>query len=162
MRRCIERTLTRLAREVDIPGFRKGKVPRAMVLSRLGEEYVRSETLNDGLPEWYDAAIKEAGVDAVSMPDLDLGEFDEGAAFSFKATVQVRPTPVLGEYKGLEVPKRAVEVTDGQVEAQLAMLQERFASLQPVEDRPVEHGDFVLMDLAGSSDGRADRGRSGQ
>ncbi|MBN2203626.1 MAG: trigger factor [Thermoleophilia bacterium] len=148
-----ERTLKRLAGEVQIPGFRKGKVPRAMVLSRLGEEYVRGETLNDALPEWYDTALKEAEVDAVSMPDLDLGDFDETAAFSFKATVQVRPTPVLGEYKGLEVPKREIEVTDGQVEAQLAMLQERFASLQPVEDRPVEHGDFVLMDLAGSSAG---------
>ncbi len=151
--RMYERTLKRLAGEVQIPGFRKGKVPRAMVLSRLGEEYVRGETLNDALPEWYDTALKEAEVDAVSMPDLDLGDFDETAAFSFKATVQVRPTPVLGEYKGLEVPKREIEVTDGQVEAQLAMLQERFASLQPVEGRPVKHGDFVLMDLAGSSAG---------
>jgi trigger factor len=152
--RMYERTLKRLAGEVQIPGFRKGKVPRAMVLSRLGEEYVRGETLNDALPEWYDTALKEAEVDAVSMPDLDLGDFDETTAFSFKATVQVRPTPVLGEYKGLEVPKREIEVTDGQVEAQLAMLQERFASLQPVEDRPVKHGDFVLMDLAGSSAGQ--------
>ncbi len=151
--RMYERTLKRLAAEVQVPGFRKGKVPRAMVLSRLGDEYVRGETLNDALPEWYDTALKEAGVDAVSLPDLDLDEFDETGPFSFRATVQVRPVPVLGEYKGLEVPKRTVEITDGQVEAQLAMLQERFASLQPVEDRAVRHGDFVLMDLAGSADG---------
>ena len=151
--RMYERTLTRLAREVEIPGFRKGKVPRDMVVSRLGDDYVRSETLNDALPEWYEAALTEAAVDAVSMPELDLDEFTREAPFSFRATVQVRPTPVLGEYKGLEVPKRTVEVTDGQVDAQLAMLQERFASLQPVEDRPVRLGDFVLMDLAGSSDG---------
>jgi trigger factor len=151
--RMYERTLARLAREVEIPGFRKGKVPRDMVVSRLGDDYVRSETLNDALPEWYEAALTEAAVDAVSMPELDLDEFTRETPFSFRATVQVRPTPVLGEYKGLEVPKRTVEVTDGQVEAQLAMLQERFASLQPVEDRPVRLGDFVLMDLAGSSDG---------
>jgi trigger factor len=148
-----ERTLTRLSREIQIPGFRKGRVPRDIVVSRLGEDYVQGETLNDALPHWYDEALKEAAVDAVSMPQLELGEFDHTAAFSFKATVQVRPTPVLGEYKGLEVPRREEEVTDGQVEAQLAMLQERFASLQPVEDRPVQQGDFVLMDLAGSKEG---------
>jgi trigger factor len=151
--RMYERTLTRLSREIQIPGFRKGRVPRDIVVSRLGEDYVRGETLNDALPHWYDEALKEAAVDAVSMPQLELGEFDHTAAFSFKATVQVRPTPVLGEYKGLEVPRREAEVTDGQVEAQLAMLQERFASLQPVEDRPVQQGDFVLMDLAGSKEG---------
>jgi trigger factor len=155
-----QRTLTRLSREVQIPGFRKGKVPRDIVLSRLGPEYVRGETLNDALPEWYDTALKEAEVDAVSMPELDLGDFSEETAFSFKATVQVRPVPVLGEYKGLEVPKGTAEVTDGQVEAQLAMLQERFASLQPVEDRPVREGDFVLMDLAGASDGEPIEGAS--
>ncbi len=151
--RMYERTLTRLAREIQIPGFRKGKVPRDMAVSRLGEDYVRSETLNDALPEWYEAALKEAAVDAVSMPDLDLGDFAQEAPFLFKATVQVRPTPVLGEYRGLEVPQRTIEVTDGQVDAQLAMLQERLANLQPVEDRPVRQGDFVLMDLAGSSGG---------
>ena len=70
--------------------------------------------------------------------------------------------PTLGEYKGLEVPKREVEITDEQVEAQLAMLQERLASLQPVEDRPVQNGDFVLMDLAGSQDGEPIEGAQGK
>jgi trigger factor len=148
-----ERTLRRITREAQVPGFRKGKVPRQIVLQRLGAEYVRSETLNDALPQWYEAALKEAEVDAVSMPELDLGDFDEGTDFSFTATVQVRPTPVLGQYRGLEVPKRQVEITDEQVDAQLVMLQERFASLQPVEDRPVKKGDFVLMDLAGTHAG---------
>jgi len=147
--RQFDRTLARVAREVQLPGFRKGRVPKQMVLSRFGEDYVLGETLQDALPEWYEAALSQNDVDAVSQPELDMGELQRGTAFTFKATVQVRPTPKLGTYKGVEVPRRAVEVPDGQVEAQLAMLQERFATLRPVEDRPVELGDFVSMDFAG-------------
>jgi trigger factor len=151
VRQRYDRTLTRLARETQVPGFRKGRVPRAIVLQRLGEDYIRSQAVNDHLPEWYEQALDETGVAAVSMPEVDFGEFDETKEFSFTAKVQVRPSPALGEYKGLHVPKRDAQVTDGQVEAQLAMLQERFASLKPVEERPVQADDFVLMDLAGST-----------
>ncbi len=158
VKRRYERTLSRLRGELQLPGFRKGHVPRALVLQHLGEEYVRGETLNDALPEWYEQALGEAEVDAVSMPELDLDDFDPAGAFAFRATVQVKPTPVLGQYKGLEAPKRAPEVTDEQIDAQIAMLQERFATLQPVEDRAVAKGDFVLMDLEGSSDGEAIEG----
>ena len=87
-----------------------------------------------------------------------MDDFSQEAEFAFRATVQVRPTPVLGQYKGLEVPKSEPAITDVQVEAQLAMLQERFATLQPVEDRAVTHGDFVLMDLEGSSEGEVIEG----
>jgi trigger factor len=155
VKKMYERTLKRLQRETNLPGFRKGHVPRPLVLQRLGEDYVRAETIQDALPEWYDQALSEADVDAVSMPDLDVdvAQFDPEQAFSFSATVQVKPAPQLGAYKGLEVPRRAVEITDAQVDAQLAMLQERMASLKPVEDRAVQHGDFVLMDLEGSSGG---------
>lgn len=153
VKRLYERTISRLRGEMQLPGFRKGHVPRPLVVRHLGEDYIKGEALNDALPEWYEKALGEADVDAVSMPDLDLDDYDPAAAFTFRATVQVRPTPVLGQYKGLEVPKRAAAVADTQVEAQLAMLQERFATLQPVEDRAVTKGDFVLMDLEGSSGG---------
>ena len=149
-----ERTLARLARETQVPGFRKGRVPRQIVLQRLGEDYVRSQTLNDALPDWYESALTESHVDAVSVPEIDFDAFDQEKEFSFTAKVQVRPTPVLGEYLGVHVPRRPVEVTDAQVEAQLAMLQERLASLTPVEGRAVAPDDFVLLDLEGSSDGR--------
>ena len=112
VQRRYEQTLRRLAQEVSLPGFRKGKVPVQMVVSRLGEDYVRSQTLEDFLPEWYDAALHETEVDAVSMPELDLQKLTLDEPFSFTAKVQVRPTPSLGEYKGLTVPKRTVEVTD--------------------------------------------------
>jgi trigger factor len=149
----VEKTLSRLSREMSVPGFRKGHVPRTVVLGRLGKDYVLSETLRDHLPDWYSTALDKADLDPVSQPDIDFDEFSDETVFAFKAKVQVRPTPALGEYKGLEVPKRAVEVTDGQVDAQLALLRERFASLRPVEGRPVQEDDFVVIDLAGNRDG---------
>ncbi len=148
----VERTISRLARETAIPGFRKGKVPRQIVLSRLGEEYVLSQTLNDFLPEWYDSAVDEAELDPVSMPEIDFGDFTGKEPFAFTAKVQVRPEPVLGKYTGLEVEKDTAEVSEAQVDAQLAMLQERFASLKPVEGRAAVKGDFVQIDFAGTVD----------
>ena len=154
VRTMYERTLTRLSREAQIPGFRKGRVPREVVVNRLGVEYIRSQALSDSLPEWYESALETTEVDAVSMPEIDFEEYHEDTAFSFTAKVQVRPMPLLGVYKGLKTAKRTVDVTTAQVEAQLALLQERFASLKPVEDRAVVEGDFVLMDLEGSADGQ--------
>lgn len=147
--RRFDQTLTRIAREATLPGFRKGRVPKQMILSRFGEDYVLGETLQDALPDWYEDAVKGSEVDVVSSPELDMDQLQRGAPFTFRATVQVRPTPGLGDYKGLEVPRRGVDVGDETVQAQLAMLQERSASLRPIEGRPVDSGDFVTMDFAG-------------
>jgi trigger factor len=148
----IERTISRLARETSIPGFRKGKVPRQIVVSRLGEDYVLSQTLNDFLPEWYESAVDEADVDPVSTPEIDFGDFTGKEPFAFTAKVQVRPEPTLGAYTGLEVEKDEADITEAQVDVQLAMLQERFASLKPVEGRAAARGDFAQIDFAGAAD----------
>jgi len=147
--RRFDRTLARIAKEADLPGFRKGRVPKQMILSRFGEDYVLNETLQDALPDWYETAVGESEVEVVSAPELDMGPLERGSAFTFKATVQVRPQPSLGEYKGVEVPRRAVAVDDDQVAAQLTMMQERMASLSPVEGRPAQEGDFVTIDFTG-------------
>lgn len=147
--RRFDQTLTRVAREASVPGFRKGRVPKQIVLGRFGEDYLLGETLQGALPDWYEDALKSSDVQAVSKPELDMGELRRGAPFTFKATVQVRPTPGLGAYKGIEVPRRAVAIGDHHVQAQLAMLQERFATLRPVEGRSVQTGDYVTMDFAG-------------
>ncbi len=149
----VERTISRLARETSIPGFRKGKVPRQIVVSRLGEDYVLNQTLNDFLPEWYESAVDSAELDPVSVPEIDFGDFTGKEPFAFTAKVQVRPEPVLGQYTGLDVEKDEPEVTEGQIDAQLALLQERFASLKPVEGRPAAKGDFVQIDFVGTVDG---------
>jgi trigger factor len=164
VKKAYDRAVSKIREEMQLPGFRKGRVPVDLVVQNVGADFIRSEALEDAIPEWGDEALKAAGLydDAVGTSDLQVGPFDESQDYAFTIKVQTMPVPTLGEYKGLEVPKREVEVTDDQISAQLAMLQERLASLQPVEDRAVQKGDFVLMDLSGSRDGEPIEGAQGK
>ena len=164
VKKAYDRAVSKVREEMLLPGFRKGRVPVDLVIQNVGEDFIRGEALEDAIPEWGDAALKEAGLydDAVGTSDLQVGPLDESKDYAFTLKVQTMPVPTLGEYKGLEVPKREVEITDEQISAQLAMLQERLASLQPVEDRAVQTGDFVLMDLSGSRDGEEIEGAQGK
>ncbi len=164
VKKAYDRAVSKVREEMQLPGFRKGRVPVALVIQNVGVDFIRGEALEDAIPEWGDEALKEAGLydDAVGTSDLQVGPLDETQDYAFTIKVQTMPVPTLGEYKGLEVPKREVEVSDDQISTQLAQLQERLASLQPVEDRAVKHGDFVLMDLAGSRDGEPIEGAQGK
>ena len=164
VRRAYDRAVAKVRGELTLPGFRKGRVPVTLVVQQFGADYLRAEALEDAIPEWGDKALHEAELydDAVGTSDLQAGPMDETADYSFTIKVQTMPVPELGAYKGLRVPKREVEVTDEQVEAQLAMLQERLAKLQPVEDRAVRMGDFVLMDFAGTQNGEPIEGAEGK
>jgi trigger factor len=164
VRKAYDRAVAKVREEMQLPGFRKGRVPVTLVIQNVGADFIRGEALEDAIPEWGDEALRDSGLweDAVGTSDLQVGPLDETADYAFTMKVQTMPVPALGEYKGLEVPKREVEVTDDQVSAQLAMLQERLASLQPVEDRAVRTGDFVLMDLSGSRDGEPIEGAQGK
>jgi trigger factor len=164
VKKAYDRTVAKIREEMQLPGFRKGRVPMNLVIQNVGADFIRGEALEDAIPEWGDLALKESGLydDAVGTSDLQVGPLDENEDYSFTLKVQTMPTPTLGEYKGLEVPRREVEVSDDQVSAQLAMLQERLANLQPVEDRTVQTGDFVLMDLSGSRDGEPIEGAQGK
>jgi trigger factor len=155
VKKAYDRAVAKVRNEMQLPGFRKGRVPVNLVIQNVGVDFIRGEALEDAIPEWGDEALKEAGLydDAVGTSDLQVGPLDETKDYEFSIKVQTMPVATLGEYKGLEVPKREVEVSEDQVSAQLAMLQERLASLQPVEGRAVVEGDFVLMDLSGSRDG---------
>jgi len=164
VKKAYDRTVAKIREEMQLPGFRKGRVPMNLVIQNVGADFIRGEALEDAIPEWGDLALKESGLweDAVGTSDLQVGPLDENEDYAFTLKVQTMPTPTLGEYKGLEVPRREVEVSDDQVSAQLAMLQERLANLQPVEDRAVQQGDFVLMDLSGSRDGEPIEGAQGK
>ncbi len=155
VQKAYNRTLADVRSKIQLPGFRKGRVPVALVLREVGEDYVRQETLERAIPEWGDEALRDAGLweNTVGTTDLEMGALDENAEYLFSLKVQTMPVPVLGEYKGLEVPKRAVSVTEEQVSEQLDQMRERFARLQPVEDRAIQSGDFVLMDFEGRRDG---------
>ena len=150
----LQATIRKLAREVKLPGFRKGKVPASFIEQRFGEHALIHQMLEDYLSTWYGAAVAESGITPVDAPKVDYDDEPErGRAFTFNATVPVMPQPALGEYKGLEVPKEKPEVGDEEVGARVDRLREEFAELRVVTDRPVEKGDFVTIDARGSRDG---------
>jgi trigger factor len=144
----------RIAGQVNIPGFRRGKVPAAIIDQRVGRGAVLDEAINEHLPKAYNAAAQEHGVKALGQPDVDVTEFADGEQLTFTAEVDVRPEIELPDYDGLEVTVDDAAVTDADVDDQLTSLAARFASLTPVE-RPVEDGDFVTIDLSATHEGHA-------
>ncbi|MFN8123971.1 MAG: trigger factor [Thermoleophilia bacterium] len=148
------RTLSQMAKDVRIPGFRPGKVPPHIVVQRYGRETVLNETLKSSIGDWYDRAVEVSGIRPIDEPDLDLTEVPEqGEDLVFRATVRTRPKATLGAYKGLEVGKGEVEVPEGIVEQELERLQLRASRLEPVE-RPAKSGDFIVIDFDGSIGGK--------
>src|ERR671933_51050 len=150
VREGIEAKVKELGRKVRVPGFRPGKAPRRVIENHLGRDYIYYEALQEKLPSWYSNAVVETDLRPIDRPEIHFDEpLDEEEGFKFSATIAVRPEAALGEYKGVEVPKEEVEVTDEQVEEQLEQLRGQFATLAAVEDRPVREGDFVIIDFRG-------------
>ena len=142
-----------LGRQMRVPGFRKGKVPPAVVIRRLGREAVLDEALRSALGAWYLDAIDGAGIASVGEPDLDLGELPaEGQALSFSIEIGVRPPAKLGQYRGLEVGRRQAAVEQAQVDAEVQRLREQLARLETVE-RAAGEGDHLVVDYVGTLDG---------
>jgi trigger factor len=151
-----------LGRQMRVPGFRKGKVPPPIVISRLGREAVLDEALRSALGRWYADAIEGAGIAPVGEPDLDVGDLpQEGQPLSFSIEIGVRPEAKLGEYKGLEVGRREPVVEDSKIDEELGQLRERFATLETV-DRPAGEGDHLVVDYVGSVDGEQFEGGTGR
>ncbi len=151
--KAVDRALKKMARDVRIPGFRPGKVPPAVVMRRFGRDVVVQEMLKTSLADWYEAAVAESGVRPIDDPELDLDSVPEEGDLVFRALVWTRPKAVLGEYRGLDVPRAAVEVPDDAVDQELERLRQRASRLQQVE-RPAAAGDFVVIDFEGRADGR--------
>lgn len=150
VRRGVEAKVKELGRQVRVPGFRPGKAPRRVIENRLGRDYIYMEALQEELPNWYSSAVIEADLRPIDRPEIHFDDpLDEQEGFKFSATVAVRPEATLGEYKGVEVPRREVEVTDEEVDAQLEQMRDQFATLAAVEGRPVQEGDFVILDFRG-------------
>jgi trigger factor len=150
VREGIEAKVRELGRKVRVPGFRPGKAPRRVIENHLGRDYIYYEALQERLPTWYSEAIVEADLRPIDRPEIHFDEpLDEEEGFKFSATVAVRPEAALREYKGVEVPKGGVEVTEEQIDEQLEQMRGQFATLAAVEDRPVREGDFVIIDFRG-------------
>lgn len=154
----LDAAFKKVVTKVNVPGFRKGKMPRAMFEKRFGIESLYQDAIDILLPEAYANAIEESGIDPVDRPEIDVEQIEKGKSFIFKATVTVKPEVKLGEYKGLEVEKVETEVTDEDVANELKTLQERQAELVVKEEGKAENGDTVVMDFEGFVDGEAFEG----
>jgi trigger factor len=149
----------RWAKEIKVPGFRPGKVPRQLIDARVGREVVREEALRAALPELYERALAEEELEAIAPPELEVVAFEEGSPLVFEATVDLRPEVKLPDLAAIRIEAPPTEVTDDEVEEQLQRLRERFAELETVA-RPARRGDHVLIDLKGSRHGQPVEGAS--
>lgn len=147
--------------QFTIPGFRKGKVPQMMIERMYGPGVFYEEAANYVMPEAYEAAVTESNLEIVSRPVVDVTQMEKGKDFIFTAEVAIKPEATLGEYKGIEVEKAVIEVTDEEVDAELKKTQEQ-NSREIVAERPAENGDTVVIDYAGTIDGVAFDGGTAQ
>jgi trigger factor len=146
----LQHTLGHLAHQVRVPGFRKGRVPPAVVLQRLGREEVLDETLREHLERWYSDAVNVSRIKPIEQPDIDWKVLpDEGEAFHFSATVRLRPKGALPDPLVLEAPRHDDAVPQELVERELENLQKEGSPLVPVADRAAQLGDFVELDFRG-------------
>ncbi|HET7428316.1 MAG TPA: trigger factor [Gaiellales bacterium] len=158
---AFEHALSDLSQSVRLPGFRKGKAPKGLVMQRIGRDAVIEEALEHHLSGWYRRAVAVSGIDPVDRPTIDWqDEPVEGEVFSFQAEVEVKPKPEVREYKGMSGVRPPVEVPREAVDQELERLQMTVAELNPVE-RGAQDGDFLVIDFAGSIDGEPFEGGSG-
>lgn len=159
VKRAVDRAARTLAREMRMPGFRKGKAPPSLVIQRVGFPAVLEEAIREALPEWYERALLGSGIAPVGDPSVEVVETPEaeGEALAFKFEIGVRPGAELGEYKGLEVGKAEVEPPADLVDREVERIREGFARLEPVE-RAAAEGDVLLVDFEGLLDGKAFEG----
>ena len=138
---------------ISIPGFRKGKAPRKMIEQMYGKGVFLEDAVNALIPEHYSKALAECELEIVSQPTIDITQAEPGKAFIFTAEVATKPEVTLGDYKGVEVPKTEITVTDEDVEAELKKEQEKNSRTINVEDRGAQLQDVVTIDFEGSVDG---------
>ena len=147
---------------ISIPGFRKGKVPRQMVEKMYGPGIFYEDAANIVLPDAYEEGAKESGLDITSSPEIEVTQVEKGKPFIFTALVALRPEVKLGNYKGLEVPRNDVSVSDEELEKELRKEQEKNGRQITIDDEAAQDGDTVTMDYKGTIDGEAFEGGSAQ
>jgi trigger factor len=158
---AFDHALSDLSQSVRVPGFRKGKAPKPLVMRQVGRDTVIEEALRDHLTGWYSRAVAEVGIDPIDRPTIDwTDEPAEGAPFAFTAEVEVKAPPEVKSYKGLEGVKPPVEVPAEAVDGEIERLRLTVAELVAVE-RGAQDGDFLVIDFEGSMDGKPFEGGAG-
>lgn len=158
---ALDKAFKKVSKDVELPGFRKGKVPRQVFESHFGVESLYNDALDIILPEEYNQAVDEKGIMPVARPEIDIVQLEKGKNLIFKATVITKPEVELGEYKGIEIPEKDFSVNDEAVEEELKQLQSRHAELVVLEEGKVEQGDIAVIDFEGFLDGVAFEGGKG-
>lgn len=162
LEKAIEKAYQKQKKQISIPGFRKGKVPRQIVEKMYGKEVFYEDAANELIPDAYDKALSECEEDIVSSPKIEVTQIEAGKPFIFTATVALKPEVKLGKYKGLKIDKIDAEVTEEEVDAEINRERENNARNITVEDRPVKDGDMTTIDFEGFVDGVAFEGGKGE
>lgn len=149
---ALDKAFKKVAKDINVPGFRKGKVPRQIFEARFGVESLYQDALDILLPQAYVEAIDETGIEPIDQPEVDVQHIAKGEDLKFTAKVQVKPEVKLGEYKGIEVEEKDFSVADEDLENELKNMQERHAELVVVEEGAAQEGDTAVIDYEGFVD----------
>jgi trigger factor len=155
---ALDQAFKKVVTKVNVPGFRKGKVPRKIFEQRFGVEALYQDALDILLPQAYGEAVEETGIEPVDRPEVDIDQMEQGQNLIFNAEVTVKPEVKLGEYKGLEVEEKDTTVSDEDVDNELKELQKKQAELVIKEEGEIQDGDTVVLDFEGFIDGEAFEG----
>ena len=147
--------------KINVQGFRKGKAPRSIIEKMYGAGVFYEDAANEIIPEAYEQAAKESGLEIVARPSIEVVQIEKGKNFIFTAEVAVKPTVVLGQYKGIEVEKADLSVSDEELNAELDKAREQNSRTVTVEDRAIAMGDIATIDYEGFMDGVAFEGGKG-
>lgn len=162
LEKAIQKAYLKNKGKISVPGFRKGKVPRAMVEKMYGVEIFYDDAANELIPEAYQNAVAECGEEIVSQPRIEVTQIEKGKPFIFTAEVAVKPEVTLGEYKGVEVEKTDAEVTEEEVTAELNKVREQNSRTVVIEDRAIQDKDIAIIDFEGFINGEAFEGGKGE
>ena len=147
----------KIAQQINVPGFRRGKVPPMIIDKQVGRGAVLDEAINAALPKLYVEALQENQLEPLAQPEIDITRLEDNETLEFTAEVDVKPQFELPAYEGIEAEVEDVEITDADVEEQVQALRERFGTLTEVE-REAADGDFVTIDLTAAKEGEAVEG----
>ena len=158
----MKKVYAKTAKYINIPGFRKGKAPMAVVEKHYGPEVFYEDTFNEIVPEEFERELKENNIEAVSKPEIEVKQIGKGQDLIFTAVVQTKPEVKLGKYKGIQLKKVEYNVSDEDINHELGHMQDRNSRLVNVEDRPVEDGDITVIDFEGFVNDVAFEGGKGE
>lgn len=160
--KAMEKAYHKNKNKINVQGFRKGKAPRAMIEKMYGAGIFYEDAANIVIPDAYEKAAEESKLEIVSQPSIDVVQIEKGKSFIFTAEVALKPEVTLGEYKGVQVEKKAAEITEEEIEKELDRVREQNARTITVEDRPAQDKDTAVIDFEGFVDGVAFEGGKGE